>query len=124
MAFSTEGTERRVTLSGECDYSAVLTYENKMDANLVGGYENCSNARVKDVLDHWKINKDINKSQLYLMYVTAFYSNWVMFGDKDHHANRIRLMVGQHFNDHPKFLNQEYANHVEKYGSAENVSSP
>ena len=117
MTFSTEESVRRMTLSGECDFSGELSSENKMDVSLNGRYENCPSPRVKDALDHWKNNKDVNKAQLYLMYVNAFESRWVMFGDKDHQANRIRLMVGQHFLDHPKFLNKEYDNHVEKYGN-------
>ena len=118
MTFSSSGSDRQVTMSGGCDYTGVLTHNGVMDASLEGSYNSCANARVKDTLDHWSNNRSVNNAQLYMMHLDVFYSKWVVFGDKDHQANRILPLVAQHYYDHPKFLNDAYATHVQNYPEA------
>ena len=117
ISFTLSGTSQSgvLTMSGQCDYTADYNIGSgsKMDTMLNGQYTQCQNARVKDSIDHWKSNKLVNNAQLYTLCAAAFGSSWCMIGDKDHAANRINPLVGQHVLDHPRFLNKEYANHVE-----------
>ena len=119
FAFSGSASAGGFQMSGQCDYAAQFSMVagSKMELNMDGSYTECANARVKDTLDHWKSNRAVNNAQLYVINTALFGSSWSMIGDKDHAANRILPLVGQHILDHPKFLNEEFANHVEKYGT-------
>ena len=120
LKFSNENESYSFEMSGNCDFSGSYSFGegSSMDWNWSGEYSSCSSARVKDTLDHWRNNRDVNQAQQYLLYATAFGSSWVMMGDKDHASNSIRTLIGQHVMSHPKFLNEEYAIHSQNYPSS------
>ena len=106
-----ESNERSFSMSGNCDYSGTYSTgpASPMDLTMNGTMSNCdASPNVKDAIDHWNTNREINGAKMNIMYCSAFGSSWVTLGDKIQGSNEMMLMVGQHVLDHPKFLNSHY----------------
>jgi hypothetical protein len=117
MSFSQTGSDLSFQMSGQCDFSGSYSLGEKsvMDWNWDGDYTTCTEANVKNSIDHWRNNRDVNNAQQYILYASAFGSSWALLGDRDHTGDVIMPLVGQHVLSHPKFLDKEYEAHVEKY---------
>ena len=111
LRFSIDGPDHSFQMSGNCDFggSYSLGEGSAMDWNWEGAYTACSEPNVKNAVDHWTTNRDVNKAQTYILHASAFGSSWCMIGDKDHQGNHIMPLVGQHVLSHPKFLDKHYA---------------
>ena len=120
LNFSNGAESNSFSMSGDCDFNGTYTLgrNSVMDWNWEGGYTSCTESNVQNSIDHWSSNRSANEAQQYILYATAFGSSWCMIGDKDHQGNVIMPLVGQHLLSHPKFLNEEFQNYVDKYGSS------